>query len=178
MAYTESFSSRGLLQPPAGFSVQGLFADRPSLNDKYSLDRTVRSWSKLVELRYLGFDQSENTRSFRYDVIAKGETKRQAVITADMALFLQHHIAIQEGPAVCAVKLTSDLERNFEGEHVLVAEDLQAQVEIRAANEAKRIEARRAGGRRQGKTDVDEHADHADHLPNPRWMDQSSGGAA
>ena len=125
-----------------------------------------------MELRYLGFDQLNNARSFRYDVIAKGEARRQAVITADMALFLQHHIAIQEGPAVCAIRLTSDLERRFEGEHVLAAEDLRAHVEIRAAIEAKRVESRRAGGRRRN-ADADESADY---LPNPRWTYHPSDG--
>ena len=126
-----------------------------------------------MELRYLGFDQMNNARSFRYEVIAKGEAKRQMVITADMGLFLQHHIAIQDGPAVCAVKLTSDLERRFEGEHVLAADDLRAHVEIRAAIEAKRIESRRAGGRREVNADAD---DSVDHLPNPRWADHRSDG--
>jgi hypothetical protein len=129
--------------------------------------------SKKVELRYLGFDQLGSARAFRFDVIAKGETKREAVITTDMALFLQHHVAIQEGPTMCAVKLTSDLERSFEGEHVLAAEDLHAHAERRAALEAKRIEARRAGGRRHSKAG---HDNSADHLPNPRWTDHRRDG--
>jgi hypothetical protein len=36
-----------------------------------------------MELRYLGFDQLENARAYRFDVIAKGEPNRQVVVTAD-----------------------------------------------------------------------------------------------
>jgi hypothetical protein len=125
----------------------------------------VQSQEQTVELRYLGFDQLKNARAFRFDVIAKGETRRQAVITVDMALFLEHHIAIQDAPTICALKLTADLERSFEGEHVLGTEDLRALVVSRAEIEAKRIEARRAGGRRHSKADAADDSPH-DYLPN------------
>lgn len=101
-----------------------------------------------MELRYMGFDQLRNARAFRFDVLAKGETTRQAVITADMELFLQHHVGIQDGPTLCAAKLASDLERQAEGEHVLTDEDVRAFGAARAAAEAKRIESRRTAGRR------------------------------
>jgi hypothetical protein len=102
----------------------------------------------MMELRYMGFEQLRNARAFRFDVLAKGEVTRQAVVTADMALFLQHHVGIQDGPTLCAGKLTADLEREFEGDHVLTADDLRAYSDARASAEAKRIEARRMAGRR------------------------------
>ena len=101
-----------------------------------------------MELRYMGFEQQRNARAFRFDVIAKGEITRQAVVTADMALFLQHRVGIQDGPTLCAGKLTADLERSVEGEHVLTADDLRAHSEARASAEARRIEARRMSSRR------------------------------
>lgn len=115
-----------------------------------------------MELRYLGFDQLRNARAFRFDIIVKGEATRQAVITADMALFLQHHVGIQDGPTLCAAKLTADLERNLEGEHVLTGEDVRAFGDARAAAEAKRIETRRMAGRRQ--TPVALQQDHRDRF--------------
>lgn len=105
-----------------------------------------------MELRYLGFDQLRNARAFRFDIIIKGETTRQAVVTADMALFLQHRVSIQDGPTLCAVKLTADIERSFDGDHVLTGGDLQAHSEARVAAETKRIEARRMAGRRHNTT--------------------------
>ncbi len=101
-----------------------------------------------MELRYLGFDQLQNSRAFRFDIIAKGEATRQAVVTADMALFLRHHVSIQDGPSLCAGKLSADLAGSVEGEHVLTADDLRAYSEARETAEAKRLEARRMAGRR------------------------------
>jgi hypothetical protein len=101
-----------------------------------------------MELRYMGFDQLRNARAFRFDVVAKGEITRQAVVTADMALFLQYRVGIQDGPTLCANKLSSDLENNVDGEHVLTGDDLRLYSETRAAAEEKRIEMRRMAGRR------------------------------
>lgn len=101
-----------------------------------------------MEVRYMGFDQLRNARAFRFDVITKGATTRQVVVTADMALFLQFHIGIQDGPSLCAGKLTADLENSFEGEHVLTGDDLRAYSQARVAAEEKRLEMRRSAGRR------------------------------
>ena len=103
-----------------------------------------------MDLRYMGFDQRANCRVFRFDIMPKGEATRQAVVTADIALFLQHRIALQEGPTLCAGKLNADLDGQIAGEHVLTADDMRAYTEGRAAAEAKRAEARRNSGRRYG----------------------------
>src|SRR6516164_8844299 len=42
-----------------------------------------------MELRYLGFDQRQNARAFWFDVVVKGAPTMQAVVVADMALFLE-----------------------------------------------------------------------------------------
>ena len=101
-----------------------------------------------MELRYMGFEQLRNARAFRFDVVAKGEATKAAVVTADMSLFLQYRIGIQEGPTLCATKLTADIEQNVEGDHVLTADDLRLYSDSRAAAEERRLELRRSAGRR------------------------------
>ena len=107
-----------------------------------------------MELRYLGFDQLQNARAFRFDVLVKGELPKHATVTADMALFLLYRVGIQDGPTLCATKLTADIDNNnVDGTHVLTGDDLRAFSESRAAAEEKRMEMRRSAGRR--------------HTPNP-----------
>ena len=68
-----------------------------------------------MELRYLGFDHLQNARAFRFEVVVKGAITMQAVVVADMALFLEYRVGIQDGPSLCASRLTADLEQNVEG---------------------------------------------------------------
>jgi len=100
-----------------------------------------------VELRYLGFDQLQNARGYRFNLIAKGDTAKQFVVTVDLALFRAHRVGIQEGPTLCAQKLTADLENAAEGVHELTTDDMRAYADARAAAEARRLEAR-SGSRR------------------------------
>ena len=101
-----------------------------------------------MELRYLGFDQLENARGYRFDVVAKGDPPRHFVVTVDLALFRAHGVGIQEGPSLCAQKLLTDLENHSEGDHQLTTEDLRAHADGRADEAAKRIAARKGGPRR------------------------------
>jgi len=101
-----------------------------------------------VEVRYLGFDQSQNARSYRFDVVEKGQPAKHFIVTADLSLFHTHRVVIQEGPALCASKLLADLEREFAGAHELTAEDLLSYVNARSMAEAKRAEMRKAPRRR------------------------------
>ena len=101
-----------------------------------------------MQLRYLGFDQLQNARAFRFDIMNKGEATRQAIVTVDLALFLEHRVGIQDGPTLCASKLSADLGNAIEGAHTLTADDIRAHAEARATAEAKRIEARRNTHRR------------------------------
>lgn len=111
-----------------------------------------------MELRYLGFDQLDNARAYRFDVIAKGEATRQFIVTVDLGLFRTHHVGIQEGPGLCAHKLLADLQISFEGAHELTTEDLRIYAETRAAAEARKLEARKGGPRR---------AKAAEHFQSP-----------
>jgi len=94
----------------------------------------------------MGFDQSENARKYRFDGIARGEPIRHFVVSADLSLFLANRVGIQEGPTLCADKLTSDLEKGNNGAHELTADDLRTHAEALAAAEARKAEARRSRG--------------------------------
>src|ERR1051325_7255560 len=99
-------SVAGNLLPP-NFCAGGLTA-----SGKTPLSACIqvagRSQRGTMQLRYLGFDQLQNARAFRFDIITKGEVTKHAVVTADLALFLQHHVGIQDGPTLCASKLSAD----------------------------------------------------------------------
>ena len=105
-----------------------------------------------MEFRYLGFDQQKNARTYKFDVLVKGEPARHLVITADLGVFLANRIGIQEGPTLCAKKLAADLEQNSEGTHELTDEDVRAHAAGLALAETRRAEARRAAPRRPSPT--------------------------
>jgi hypothetical protein len=103
-----------------------------------------------VEVRYLGFDQRENFRVYRFDVRTDGRLTKQVSVTADIAVFRNHCVGIQEGPFLSGNKLTADLERGWEGEHELTAADVRAFADTKAHADAQRASARKAPRRRQG----------------------------
>lgn len=103
-----------------------------------------------MELRYMGFDQSRNMRVYKFGSSSvPGEPVSRFVVTVDLSLFLKHHINIQEGPTLCAQKLTADLQAQHQGEHELTNDDMVAYVADRAAAEARKAESRRRGPRRR-----------------------------
>jgi hypothetical protein len=86
------------------------------------------------DLRYAGFNQAENIRSYRFDAVACGHPVRQFVVTVDLALMLKHHIGVQEAPALCLRKLAADLKAFPDsGRHELDDGDLHAYASSRAA---------------------------------------------
>src|SRR3954469_2562717 len=58
----------------------------------------------IMEIRYLGFDQKQNSRVYRFDVRAAGHPAKEVSITADMAVFRDCGVGIQEGPALSGNK--------------------------------------------------------------------------
>ncbi|HEY1337168.1 MAG TPA: hypothetical protein VGF59_06635 [Bryobacteraceae bacterium] len=112
-----------------------------------------------MELRYMGFEQRQNARAYRFDGIKKGGPVRHFVVTVDLALFLAHHVGIQEGPTLCARKLAAELETCGDGEHALTEADLEAYASARAAADIRRAESRRAANARRAA------AAGADHSP-------------
>jgi len=105
-----------------------------------------------MELRYMGFDQKQNTRAYRFDSVANGQPTIHYVVTADLALFLANRIGIQEGPTLCAHKLSSAPEPGTDTNVVLTNDDLRAHADARSMAEARKAEARRMGPRRRPPT--------------------------
>src|SRR5271165_1454564 len=104
----------------------------------------------LVEIRYLGFDQRENSRVYRFDVRTDGRLAKQVSVIADMVVFRDHSVGIQEGPFLSGNKLTADLERGWEGEHELTAADVHAYAAAKALDAAKAASTRKASRRQPG----------------------------
>ena len=96
-----------------------------------------------MELRYMGFDQHGNMRAYKFDSVEKGQAIARLVVTADLTLFLKHHINIQEGPDLCARKLSADPAAIGQHDHQLTNEDLLAFTTARADEEAHKAELRR-----------------------------------
>jgi UDP-N-acetylglucosamine:LPS N-acetylglucosamine transferase len=61
-----------------------------------------------------------------------------------MALFLKHHVGIQEGPSLCARKLAANEAAEVLNDHELTNEDLLAYVGERTAAEERKAAARRS----------------------------------
>ena len=102
-----------------------------------------------MQLRYMGFEQAKEVRVYRFDRIEERVPTVRYTVTADLALFLKHHIGIQEGPTLCARKLTSDLEAVEQCEHILTNDDLLAYVSARTDADARKAAARKPGVRRR-----------------------------
>jgi len=81
----------------------------------------------------MGFDQTKNIRKYKFDGVAEDETTTHFVVSADLALFIRHHVALQDGPALCLKKLTADLEALQQLPHELTSRDLAAYVLAQAA---------------------------------------------
>jgi hypothetical protein len=101
-----------------------------------------------MEFRYMGFDQKGNARVYRFDCLVKGEPARHFTVSADMGLFLSNHVAIQEGPGLCAIKLAADLEANTEASHELTGADLSAHALTVTMAAARKAESRKSTPRR------------------------------
>jgi hypothetical protein len=62
-----------------------------------------------MSIRYSGFDQRNDTRSYVFQYLVLGEKARPIVVSAEIALFLTHHVRIQDGPALCLYTLMSEM---------------------------------------------------------------------
>ena len=101
-----------------------------------------------MEIRYLGFEQRQNSRAYLFDVREKGQPSRQLAVTADLDLFWLHRVGIQEGPTLSGNKLCADLERGWEGAHELTEADVRAYLNSKSSAEAQRAEQRKTSRQR------------------------------
>ena len=101
-----------------------------------------------MEFRYMGFDQKGSARIYRFDCLAKGASARHFTVSAEMGLFLTHRVAIQEGPALSAVKLASDLENNAAAPHELTSHDLSARALAITEAATRKAESRKSTPKR------------------------------
>jgi hypothetical protein len=102
-----------------------------------------------MELRYLGFEQTSTARVYSFDSIVAGRPAVRYAISVQMALFLKHHVGIQEGPSLCARKLAAADGTETFNDHELTNEDLLAYVGERTAAEERKAAARRGAPTRR-----------------------------
>jgi hypothetical protein len=93
----------------------------------FPLDRRVET-----QVRYLGFEQNNGVRTYRFERSLNGEPALPVVITADLRLFSKHHVAIQEGPAIC-LRLISHPSPAVPVHHDITEDDMLAFLASRAA---------------------------------------------
>lgn len=90
------------------------------------------------QVRYIGFEQRDNLRTYRFEQLESGQHSGTFTVTADLGLFAKYHVGIQDGPSLCLHLLAADLERGDPANGVqwnrsLTDEDMQAHVASRPA---------------------------------------------
>lgn len=131
---------------PVGSAVHILRQPPPSI--------LARKAGARLDVRYIGFDQAQGVRKYKFAAVADGQSARRFIVTVDVALLLKHHVAVQELPALCLRKLVADLEASPESRpHELGNDDLLAFALSRAA----------AAQRKRSKPGFDRHR----HSPPP-----------
>ncbi|HYL38485.1 MAG TPA: hypothetical protein VEV17_21385 [Bryobacteraceae bacterium] len=63
-----------------------------------------------MQLLYVGFEQAKDVREYIFHGIAHGEETRVFVVSTKMALFLEFHLGVQEGPIMCLRTLAAEIE--------------------------------------------------------------------
>ncbi len=85
-------------------------------------------------LRYMGFQQSGSTRSYRFEQNSAEEGCGMFIVTTDLELFTKHHVRIQDGPALCLRLIMSMLAEGApeksETHLSLTEQDLLAHAEV------------------------------------------------
>jgi len=62
-------------------------------------------------LRYTGFEQIGSVRTYLFNRVVIGQKSTPMVVTAEIPMFLKHHVSIQDGPALCLYVLSSDISK-------------------------------------------------------------------
>jgi hypothetical protein len=97
-----------------------------------------------MQVRYLGFDHIQNARAFHFEVLQAGTPRKQFTVTADVRLFPQHQVGIQDGPELCALKLGSNLSDGLQAAEELTTDDLSAYTRKRDAEAAAKKTVRKS----------------------------------
>jgi hypothetical protein len=89
--------------------------------------------------RYVGFEQANAMRTYRFERTFLGEPAELFRVTTDLAMLAKHHVTIQEGPALCLRLLTIGLPASgaLGFQHALTEEDIMTHVERKPGPGAK-----------------------------------------
>jgi hypothetical protein len=101
LAYDVACLAEGLL---VTFDMEGGYGPRAvniCVHKEHVARRPTMSGQHTACLRYLGFDQAQNVRAYRFERLLPGEETTTMLVSADMTLFAKHHVALQEGPGLC-----------------------------------------------------------------------------
>ena len=79
--------------PPRAINVSVM----PPASIHYSDDR----YREMRRLRYVGFDQQQNIRTYHFERFSPGETAERFFVGTDLALLGRHKVKLQDGPALC-----------------------------------------------------------------------------
>jgi cold shock CspA family protein len=100
-----------------------------------------------TEVRFVGFDQENGVRTFRFQAVICHKEEREFTVTADMSMFGKHHVVIQEGPALCSRMVAAELAAGRTGlsQLVLTEKDILAHVASRPIPKPRRFRRVRPG---------------------------------
>jgi cold shock CspA family protein len=84
-----------------------------------------------ASLRYVGFEQTEGMRSYKFERTPPGENMKTVVVTTDMAIFTQHRVLLQDGPALCLRLLETESASDDRYRFALTETDLITFLEAR-----------------------------------------------
>ena len=84
----------------------------PPASIHYSEDR----YREIRRLRYVGFEQRQNIRTYRFERFTPGELTQEFIVNTDVALFNRYKLRLQEGPLVCLHLLAGALATQPDGE--------------------------------------------------------------
>jgi hypothetical protein len=107
-----------------------------------------------MQLVYMGFTQEAGVRCFHFErVLTQARLTNlpkivQFTLRADMAMFMQYHIPVQEGPAICLQILTETLAGSDENvlgpaSYAVTIEHLSTFASARTASEEARVARRK-----------------------------------
>jgi len=113
-------------------------ATNATVTNEPQLTGELRREGAMSTLRYYGFDQRDNTRSYVFQYRVAGEKARPIVVSAEIPMLVKHNVRIQDGPALCLRTLLLeisglDLSQTGALRRVLTAEDLLAYLASRPA---------------------------------------------